>query len=107
MQSMPQMAIRRSPNEDGIVETDLSDRLSAGRLPDIPVTVLTATIRPDGGGWDARFLNEAARQVHASILRGVTAGRHLPAQRSGHAIQFDEPQLVADEILRIARIVRR
>jgi pimeloyl-ACP methyl ester carboxylesterase len=101
------MAIRRSTNEDGVVEVDLSDRLRSGRLPDIPVTVLTATIREDGDGWDARFVNQAARRVHESILRGVTAGRHIPAQRSTHNVQLDEPQLVADEILRVVRIAGR
>jgi pimeloyl-ACP methyl ester carboxylesterase len=98
--------IQRSPNEDGIVEVELGERLRTGRLPEIPVTILTATIRQDGGGWDQRFVNEGARQVHASILRGVVAGRHIPAQRSGHEIQLDEPQLVADEILRVVRIAR-
>jgi len=101
------MAIQRSANEDGIVEVELGERLRTGRLPEIPVTVLTATIRQDGGGWDQRFVNEGARQVHASILRGVTAGRHIPAQRSGHDIQLDEPRLVADEILRVVRIASR
>ena len=55
--------------------------------------MITATIRRDGGGWDARFVNEAARQVHASILRGVRGARHVPAPRSGPDVHLDEPEL--------------
>lgn len=95
------MRRRRLPNADGIVEARLADRARRSRLPPVPVTVLTATRRRNGDGWDARFLNEAARRVHASILRGVSSGRHVPAERSGHVVQRDEPGLVADEIMRI------
>ena len=98
---------REVPNEDGVLEIDVAGRLRGTRLPDIPVTVVTATVRRDGGGWDQRFINEAALQVHASILQGVTSARHIPAARSGHDVQLDEPQLVADEILRVVRSSRR
>ena len=101
------MARRTLPNADGVTELAVAERARRSRLPDIPVTVITAAIRPDGGGWDARFVNEAARQLHASILRGVTSGRHIPAERSGHDVQLDQPGLVADEILRVVRASRR
>ncbi|MEM7414783.1 MAG: alpha/beta hydrolase [Gemmatimonadota bacterium] len=98
--------IREIANEDGLVENQLADQLRGQRLPGIPVTVLTASIRPDGGGYDARFLNEAAREVHASVLRGVALGRHIPASRSGHDVHLDEPDLVAEEILRVVALAR-
>ena len=99
--------LQRVPNDDGVVERELAQRLGRRRLPDIPVTVLTARIRPDGGGWNARFVNEAAQQLHASILQGVRVARHIPAARSGHDIQEDEPELVAAEIVRLVRAARR
>jgi len=99
--------LRDVPNEDGIVVSQLDARLRRGRLPDIPVTVITAGTRREDGGWDARFVNEAARQVHASILSGISVARHVPASRSGPAVQRDEPRLVADEILRVVRSTRR
>jgi pimeloyl-ACP methyl ester carboxylesterase len=95
------MERRRRPNADGVVEERLGERARGSRLPAIPVTVLTATRRRTGEGWDPRFLNEAARQVHESILQGVSGARHVPAAGSGPAIHRDDPALVASEIVRI------
>lgn len=95
------MQRRRIPNADGLVETRLAERARGSRLPALPVTVLTATRRRNGDGWDARFLNEAARQVHASIVRGIPGGRHVPAGGSGSAVHVDAPDLVASEIRRL------
>jgi pimeloyl-ACP methyl ester carboxylesterase len=95
------MRRRHLPNADGVRETELAKRARGSRLPDVPVTVLTATRRPDRDGWEARRLNEAARRVHATLLEGITHGRHVPAGRSGHDVQLDEPELVAREIARV------
>lgn len=95
------MQRRRTPNSDGLVETRLAERARSARLPSLPVTVLTATRRREGDGWDARFLNEAARQVHGSIVQGIPGGRHVPARGSGSAVHVDAPDLVASEISRV------
>jgi len=94
-------AERERPNRDGIVESSLARRARTAILPPIPLTVITGAVRRNDPGWDARFLNEAARQVHASILRGASRGRHVPAARSGHDPHLDQPGLVAEEILRV------
>lgn len=101
------MAARAQPNSDGVTELAVGERARMSMLPDIPVTVITAMNRPDENGWDPRFVNEAARQVHASILRGVRLGRHVPAERSGHDVQLDQPGLLVREILRVVRVSRR
>lgn len=98
---------RGQTNSDGVTEEEVGGRARLARLPPVPVTVLTATRRPGVDAGTARFINEAARQVHASILRGVPGGRHVPAARSGHDIPVDEPDLVAEEILRLVRITGR
>jgi pimeloyl-ACP methyl ester carboxylesterase len=98
------MAQRRRPNADGVTEVEVAERARQSRLPLIPVTVITASIRRDGDGWSQRFLNEAARYVHGTILDGVATPRHIPASYSGHDVPSDEPQLVTDEILRMTRI---
>lgn len=98
---------RDRPNEDGVVERLIAERTDRLRSARFPVTVLTATRRNDGDGWDARFLNEAARQVHQSIVQGLTLGRHVPATGSGPFIQRDDPGRVADEIVRVVEATRR
>ncbi|GEM_PF-3486419 len=98
---------RRIPNSDGIREALLDVRLRRLRTPRIPVTVLTAALRSGGEGWDARFIAEASRQLHAEILQGAAVPRHIPADRSGHLIPRDQPQLVVDEILRLRGFLKR
>jgi len=95
------MAQRQRPNPDGVREVDLARHARGSRLPDIPVTVITAMERRDGDGWDARFLTEAARRVHASILHGIRSARHIPANGSGHDVPREAPDLVAGEIVRM------
>jgi len=46
---------------------------------------------------------QAARRVHASILRGVHSARHIPADGSGHEVHLEAPNLVAREISRMVR----
>ena len=101
------MSERARPNDDGVREADVAERARGRRLPDMPVTVITASRRPDGDGWDARFVNEAARQLHAAILRGITAARHVPAEHSGPEVQVDQPWIVTQEIVRILGASRR
>jgi len=98
------MARRLQPNADGVRESELAGYARRGHLPDIPVTVITAMVRQDGDGFDARFLQEAARRVHASILDGVRQARHVPANGSGHDVPTAAPDLVASEITRMVRL---
>lgn len=100
------MRRRSEPNADGVREIDVAKRARASRPRDIPTTVITARRRPDGGGWDGRFLYEEARRAHASLLAGNTRGRHVPASSSGHDVHLDEPDLVAREIARVVRLTR-
>ena len=95
------MRRRQRPNADGLVEARVAERARGARLPSLPVTVVTPTRLRVPSGWDARFVNEAARQVHASILQGVPGGRHVPARGSGSAVHVEDPELVADEIARV------
>src|SRR5690606_33135015 len=95
------MEERSRTNGHGVRESTLAERARRARLPDIPVTVVTATRRSVPEDWDARFVNEAARQAHESIVRGLSAGRHVPARTGGADIPRDEPSLVADEIARV------
>ena len=99
--------IRGRPNMDGIRKVALDTRLRRGRTPRIPVTILTAAIRPGRSGWDPRFIAEATRDLHEEILQGAAVPRHIPADRSGHDVLRDQPQLVVDEILRLRGFLGR
>jgi pimeloyl-ACP methyl ester carboxylesterase len=101
------MRERARPNADGVVEERVAERARRLRLPRVRVTVITASLRPTLDGWESRFVDEAARRVHSDIVDGVEMGRHLPASHSGHDVPRTEPQLVADEILRIVRALER
>lgn len=98
------MARRLEPNADGVREAELAERARRTRLPSIPITVLTATTRPVPEGWNERFVAEAARQAHESLVRGRTYGRHVPARASGPDVARDEPGLVAEELARVIRL---
>jgi pimeloyl-ACP methyl ester carboxylesterase len=100
------MEARRRPNRDGVRLAALLGRAEGRPLPDRPVTVVTATRRPDGDGWGARWLAEAARRHHADLARGVRLGRHLPAP-AGHDLPREVPDLVAEEILRAVGLQER
>lgn len=97
------MERRKLPNRDGVREIELAGHARTRRLPDIPVTVVTAMRRRDRKGWDERYVTEAARRLHESILRGVRQARHVPAQ-SGHEVHLEAPDLVAAEIMRMVRM---
>ncbi|NNF14488.1 MAG: alpha/beta fold hydrolase [Gemmatimonadetes bacterium] len=97
---------RNRPNGDGVVERRIAERTGRLGSTTIPVTVLTATRRRDGDGWNARFANEAARRVHESVVRGLTLGRHVPVERSGPLVQRDAPDRVAEEIMRVVEAAR-
>ncbi len=96
-------ARQRTPNRDGIVEIDVLRRAEDTRPREIPVTVVTATEREDGEGWDARFINHAASDLHADIAGRTRLGRQVPAMHSGPRVHVEEPELVAGEIDRVLR----
>jgi len=98
---------RKVPNTDGVREASLDARLHRLRTPRIPVTVLTAARHRGGPGWDTRFIVEASRALHAQILQGAAVPRHVPADRSGHDVPRDQPQLIVDEILRLRGFLQR
>lgn len=100
------MRRRGRPNADGVRESEIARHARASRLEDVPVTVITATRREVDPEWEERFLYEAARRVHASLLEGMTRARHIPASRSSPDVHLDEPDLVAREITRVVRLSR-
>jgi pimeloyl-ACP methyl ester carboxylesterase len=75
-------------------------RSNAGKeypLGDLPLIVLTRGLADDTGP-DAKAFETEHRQDHLEVSRLSRAGRLIVAQRSGHHIQIEQPDLVVEAI---------
>ncbi len=109
--AMPSHAWRRledslARNADGIDQRALGAFLRKAPTPRMPLTVITATRRQKGPGWDPDAINAAADELHAQLARESPAGRHVRAEDSGHNVHHDRPDLVLAEIRRLANEIR-
>jgi pimeloyl-ACP methyl ester carboxylesterase len=78
---------------------DLRARRAATRYPlgDMPLVVLTRGVSEEEGP-DSKAFEAEHRQEHAAVAQISRNGKMIVAQRSGHHIQLDEPELVIDAI---------
>lgn len=76
----------------------------AGPFPDIPLTVITAGIAPPS--W---ITSREATEIHRSNQRELTAlspkGKQVIAEKSGHLIPMDQPELVIQAIGEMVRLI--
>jgi hypothetical protein len=75
-------------------------RANAGKsypLGDLPLVVLTRGLAEDTGP-DGKAFEAEHRQDHLEVSRLSRAGRLVVAERSGHHIQIDQPDLVVEAI---------
>jgi len=80
-------------------------RSNAGKqypLGDLPLIVLTRGLADDTGPDGKRFEAEH-RQDHEEVSRLSRAGRLVVAERSGHHIQIEQPDLVIEAIRDVVR----
>lgn len=75
----------------------------AGKLPNVPVVVLTSVQQADKPEF---FLETAPavavkRELHAQFLRQFSDGSQVLTSQSGHNIQLDEPELVIAAINKV------
>src|SRR5262249_51793273 len=82
--------------EAGGLEATLEELRSMPPLPDVPIVVVTGTRRGCDRVRDA-FL-PVWTALHGEWVRTQPHGRHVLAEKSGHAIQIDEPDLVVSLI---------
>jgi pimeloyl-ACP methyl ester carboxylesterase len=73
-------------------------------LPDIPVTVISGALADFGMSRRIRVTANAAHRHRAAQSR---QGRHVIAERSGHAVILTEPTLVTNEISRVLDLAAR
>jgi pimeloyl-ACP methyl ester carboxylesterase len=67
-----------------------------GKVPDVPVVVLTSTRQADKPVFFVATAQALAakRELHASFVRRFRHGAQVLTSKSGHDIQLEEPELV-------------
>lgn len=97
----------RRRNDDAVNELEIARILGEKPMPDVPVRVITAGVRRSAReGYDPVVLDSVARELHADLLRGVSDGRHVVAEGSGHDVQFDRPDVVVRAVREAASSLR-
>ncbi|MBV2156281.1 alpha/beta fold hydrolase [Kitasatospora sp. SUK 42] len=79
-----------------LVVPELRRRRAAGRLPDVPVRVLSATVGLP------RTMRERWTAMQAWIATGATLGEHIVVPGAGHAVHEDRPQAVIAAVLEVS-----
>ena len=64
-------------------------------------------IRADDKGADAERHEEEHRHDHAALAALSTRGTVVIAERSGHHVQLDQPELVAQAVTEVLTAVKR
>ena len=85
-------------------------RAAPMRLGDKPLIVLTHGLKeanqagsPEGAGQAEQVWSE----LQADLARRSSSGKQVIAEKSGHYIQFDQPDLVIDAIRQVVEATRR
>ena len=85
-------------------------RAAPMRLGDKPLIVLThgmkdATLASSPEGADQA--EQAWAELQAELTRRSSSGKQITAEKSGHYIQFDQPDLVIEAIRQVVEAIRR
>lgn len=99
--------LRALAAEHGCLEESLQqfvDLTATAAEPDLPVTVITASApSPNKRIAEAR---DKIDRLHADHVAACVQGRHVLAERSGHLVPLDQPELVAQCIRETASAMR-
>lgn len=97
------MAVMRTRSAElaGLRDALVAFREHPPVLPDVPVTMISGALADFGM---SRRLRDAANAAHRYRAAQSPQGRHVVAERSGHAVILTEPELVADEIHRVLKV---
>jgi pimeloyl-ACP methyl ester carboxylesterase len=74
------------------IEATLDELKSLGPLPDVPIIVVTGARRGRDRLRDTVL--PVWTEIHDEWVRQLPQGRHVLAEKSGHAIHIDEPEIV-------------
>jgi pimeloyl-ACP methyl ester carboxylesterase len=73
---------------------------------DMPLVVITRGLSHESGP-DSKTFHEERKQEHAVLASLSRRGKHIIAQRSGHHVQIDQPELVVEAIREVVRAAQR
>ena len=73
---------------------------------DLPLVVITRRLS-DAGGPDSEELLAERIKEHATLAALSRRGKHVVAERSGHHVQIEQPELVIESIREVVRAARR
>lgn len=75
----------------------------AGKVPDVPVVVLTSVQQAGKAEFFLETQEAVAikRDLHADFARQFTNGWQVVTAKSGHGIQMEEPELVIDAVKKV------
>ncbi|MDN4059945.1 alpha/beta hydrolase [Massilia sp. YIM B02769] len=75
----------------------------AGKLPDVPVVVLTSTQQADKPEFFLETPQAVAikEKLHADFVRQFSRGSQVLTSKSGHNIQLEEPELVIAAVKKV------
>jgi pimeloyl-ACP methyl ester carboxylesterase len=73
---------------------------------DMPLVVITRYLS-DEGGPDGKEFHEERKTEHAALAALSRRGKHVIAERSGHHVQIEQPELVASLIQDVVETTRK
>lgn len=79
---------------------------AAWPLPPVPVTIISATDVPPQPAWWSPPMRAYMRAEAQAMAARVPRSRLVDAERSGHFVPGDRPDLVVDEVARLLRVSR-
>ncbi|MGQ0656595.1 MAG: alpha/beta fold hydrolase [Chromatiales bacterium] len=80
---------------------------NAGHLPDVPLVVLSRGPGPSQEKIDWSDANEDAwSSLQMALANAVPRSAHIVAERSGHSIHMEQPELVADAVSMVLDFAR-
>jgi pimeloyl-ACP methyl ester carboxylesterase len=94
----PELALLQPVLDAGVLPAPLD-----GRLPDVPVVVLTSVRQAEKPMFFLESVEAVAikRDLHADFLRRFSDGSQVLTMKSGHNIQLEEPELVVAAVNKV------
>lgn len=94
----PELKLLQPVLDGGVLPAPLD-----GRLPDVPVVVLTSVRQAEKPVFFLESVEAVAikRDLHADFLRQFSDGSQVLTLKSGHNIQLEEPELVIAAVNRV------